>query len=178
MADETHAIEWWPEFLAEEVMPPGRSRPEEWITRVDETYVLGAQSEDRDDWDAPGHPIASGAVLDFWWYQPLGRRRVAFKGDGTFTVLQSSDLFAGGAPSPEAEQAPDGYTQCHIYGEAERGGDNLADLAACEAGALDPDEVTVEIVCFGLDGDARFIFEVDAASDAFALSPVATGGEA
>lgn len=132
MTDQAEPRRWWPEFMCDEVMPPGRVDPAEWleIGTAAVGYVVVGRTVDGDDgFEFDGEVVQPGQVVEMHYCDFLGALDVALAEDGTFT--------AQGVP-------PEGFTQCWNRDEWESSGDNLLELIAAEREA-DPSARVIDV---------------------------------
>lgn len=99
MADYTK-IEYWPEQLVDEVMPPGRDSPEEWLTGEPPNVLLVVNPGD-EDWGGGLRTIAlaDGDIIEF-----ARCENFAAYGDVTLTI-EASGAWSINAPMPHKATA-------------------------------------------------------------------------
>ncbi|MFG1465227.1 hypothetical protein V5F77_20295 [Xanthobacter sp. DSM 24535] len=165
---------WWPEFLVDEVMPPGKAHPTDWIlwdgggaAAADVlAFRVGGSGAD-DDGDDPSDVYAMWVTeiecLDFTWSEPRGSREVTVYPDGTYRV-------EGGAPAD--------FTNCWEMGEPESCAETLEEFAReFASNARDMDNPEVVAVHFLKWGDQPFRLQiVDGAPTFVSVQP--SDGEA
>lgn len=139
----THPIRtWWPDFLLDEIMPPGKPTPAEWLEVVDGKLRFVAPAQDDGEAPAPLPDISDGETIEFSWAENLGERGVTVRGDGSYTV--TGDV-------------PEDYTSCWEPCAPDTLSDTLADLAEMAAGDISPeDDETTLTVRFDRWGDGAF----------------------
>lgn len=170
--DFSHTRLWWPDSLADEMMPDGRASPEAWLA-PDLAGVTAIY------WEDDGKLIdtlSPGETVEFLWHEKRGTVTIRVMPDGTWSLdaarcPRTADMFAGD-PAPAAPAAdiasanwfadPSDYeTMTHTM-------DEFAANHAAYAGPLDPagNDVTVEM---GFWSDTvRFVVSADGKS----LEPV------
>lgn len=120
MSEHNKPRQWWPDFMCDEVMPPAKTSPAEWL-EIDAAaggdIVLGRMIEEDEGFRFAGEIVMPGQVVEIHYCDDLGTLDVTLAEDGTFTVH--------GVP-------PEGFTQCWNTDEPESCGDNLLELVAHE----------------------------------------------
>lgn len=69
---------WMPHDYQDEVVPPARPSPDDWITQFDDgapALVAGDFSDDKE----PGRALRSGEVVKFDWIETYGSRQMTFR---------------------------------------------------------------------------------------------------
>ena len=149
--------QWWPEFMADEVMPPGRASPADWIDAEpkldgDGSLVIGGENYNRS--------FGPGDVINFIWSEPRGMVEVTFKSDGSYLVV-------GGEPAD--------YTNCWIPCDTDTVSGDLEELAKTMQEYLVGEAAEgTEVVGFAkwsLDGEA---WHLDRVGDKWHLTPLQT----
>jgi|SRR5579885_763036 len=90
---------WWPADWADEVMPPGRPAPDDFIIDADGHYWLGYAFDAKDASDQDkryfSRRLERGDIVNFISCDDLGEAEIAIKSDGSFDIVS-------GAISPAA----------------------------------------------------------------------------
>lgn len=99
MSDFAHTRRWWPAFLLDEIMPPDRERPEEWLA-PDAAGVTTVHWDDEKT--SVAGTIVPGETAAFAWWEDRGRVEITVMPDGTWTLVDprdggTVDMFTGEA---------------------------------------------------------------------------------
>lgn len=82
-------IEWYPDFLYDEVLPIAEASPNAWIREpVGDQWMIAERQENRIDDEAPSLTIAPGETVDFYRCERLGTILVRFNG-GAHEILHA-----------------------------------------------------------------------------------------
>jgi len=162
---EQPARRWWPSFLEDESMPPGRASPEAWITQAGGEILIGALTAKEADGDPQaGVATAIGEVVRFCALDIVGRRTVMIHHDGTFRVM--------------GEAAPETYSDCWEQGEEDSLSPDLAIFAQVYAEALTPGETYTALVEFLAWSQDDFRLVLVGETPTFELAPTPEGAAA
>ena len=87
---------WVPAEYQDEVVPPGRSSPNDWITRMSDGAPALASGDPSEDDDVAGRALKPGEVVDFDWVETYGQRSLTFRcgGDGWTWELDGDEPIA------------------------------------------------------------------------------------
>lgn len=140
MADFSHTRRWWPHELMDEIMPPGRERPQDWL-KPDDDGVTTIHWDDDAAEERIACTIEPGSEAVFVWFEYRGEVDVIIKPDGTWSIddrdTGTPDLFTGKVrpvpPRARIEDANwfalpddfetmmdsmDGFAECHAQAES------------------------------------------------------------
>ena len=125
--------EWWPAFMQDECMPPGRQSAAAWLRYADHNRDV-VEIGSADDWPTERdrmHPV--GAVVDFVYCDDLGEITISLKPDGRYDCK---------------EPVPDGANAVWVAFDVETLSDDLQTIVdmLIEDG-IHPDGETVRIRC-------------------------------
>lgn len=87
--DKPSPREWWPAAYADEVMPPGKPRPDDFIVEDGGRLFVGYRVDEKvieRDRDIHKMPVAPGDIVAFICCDDLGAVDVIVNADGTFQV--------------------------------------------------------------------------------------------
>jgi hypothetical protein len=103
MPDFSHTREWWPHFLMDEMMPPGRKTPGSWL-EPDGSGVTVVHADDDEEKTVAGR-IEPGEIVTFIWHEDRGQVDILLKPDGTWSLTDprdggTIDMFTGTASAP------------------------------------------------------------------------------
>lgn len=80
--------EWWPAFMADEMMPSPEATPSGWIREaLGDTWLIAERAEDRESDASLRMDIASGETMDFIFCDRLPDVQIRVYADGSFELL-------------------------------------------------------------------------------------------
>lgn len=80
--------EWWPAFMADEVMPIPESSPSAWIREaLGEKWLIAERVEDRIDDESIREEIAPGETMDFVYCDQLPPALIRVNADGSYELV-------------------------------------------------------------------------------------------
>lgn len=148
MSDFAATRRWWPNDLADEMMPPGRSRPEDWL-KPDEQGVTLIHADDDENRTAVAR-IEPNSVVKFFWQEDRGSVEILLMPNGTWSLVDprdsgTIDMFTGAAAQPKPPAASiadanwfaaagdyetmmdsmDGFAECYAESEPSIGPEGL-----------------------------------------------------
>lgn len=135
---------WVPSIYVDEISPPGRPSPQDWLARLDDGAPCLAPAEiEPEDPGAGRTPVALGEIVKFQWTQDFGLIEVTVSKDGTFTAHQQ----------PHAEA-----THFCLYGDSDTTGYGLAEFARCLAqNGLEGEEERFVVHCYTWSDDVPHV---------------------
>lgn len=84
-------ILWWPTSYMDEVMPPGRIHPSDWLMRLDDgAWAYGVPLDEVDRVGIEPTRLVEGQVVGFSECETLGDYTMRVERDGTFTWPQGA----------------------------------------------------------------------------------------
>ncbi|GGF56416.1 hypothetical protein GCM10007301_15090 [Azorhizobium oxalatiphilum] len=82
---DTPKIQWWPDSLVDEIVPPGHTDPAQWITRADDgAFRCGVLKGDPYFSDQEGQIVTDGDQIKFQRMTHLGVDNIILYPDGRF----------------------------------------------------------------------------------------------
>ena len=147
---------WWPEDLIDEVIPPGRNSPSDWLRLADGAVVIRDDDDPDSSWQLT---VSSGDVVDFTYCDQCGRAVVAFRRDGTYEARSP-------IPVDWSHLWPIGWTDPEMMAVG------LTELAGLLHDMVDDTDEFEVAFCFWSDAQPHRIDVVDGKPIAV---PVATG---
>lgn len=99
MPDFAHTRRWWPACLVDETMPPGRERPEDWLSPDAAGVTTVHWDEER---TSVAGTIAPGETVSFMWWEERGSVTITVMPDGSWNLEDprdggTVDMFTGQA---------------------------------------------------------------------------------
>lgn len=169
MPDFSHTRRWWPACLQDEMMPPGRARPEDWPS-PDEAGVTTIRWDDTPDAQIAG-TLSPGETVAFVWFEERGRVEITVMPDGSWELddprdAGTIDMFSGkAAPPPPAARIEDANWFAEPW-DWETMASDMAEFAAhWAAGGMVPAEGERVTVDMGFWSDeVRFTVSADGRS--------------
>lgn len=84
--------EWWPAFMADEVMPAPESTPTEWVREaLCDRWLIAERKEDRCDEESIRQEITPGETMDFIYLDRLPDAAIRILEDGSCEVTSAPD---------------------------------------------------------------------------------------
>jgi len=176
VADFAKTRQWWPHDLVDEVMPPGRAKPEDWL-KPDESGVTTIHADDDDDKTVLAR-IKPGSAVEFLWQENRGSAEILLMPDGTWSLVDprdggTVDIFTGEAAEPTPPAGRIGNANWFAAaGDYETMMDSMDGFAECYAEnepAIDPEgqRLTVDMaywsdpVRFRVSADGKSLETID-----------------
>ena len=127
--------EWWPADWADEVMPPGRSSPDDFLIDAEGHYFLGYRLDATDVTEHEkryfNRGLDCGDIIEFVCCDSLGHIEVTINPDGTYKTSDS---------------VPERATHFWVPGDTDTLADSLSSFAECYAENDDIKEPVTETV--------------------------------
>ena len=79
------SAKWWPSEMVDEVMPPGREKPEDWL-HGPSGLILHVEEGDDDDAKAPVLLLEDGTIIEFVNCTKYGDAELSLRADGSWRV--------------------------------------------------------------------------------------------
>jgi len=172
MADFAHTRRWWPACLVDEIMPPGRERPEDWLS----PDAAGVTTIRWDDEKASvAGTITPGEAVTFMWWEERGSVQITIMPDGSWNLEDprdggTVDMFTGEAvplaPAARVDEA-NWFAEASDYETMSDSMDSFArNWAANDTVDPEGERLTVVMgfwhdgVAFAVSADGRALSEI------------------